>query len=191
MWRPTVATATQVSRWFQRWLLRTEFTDSFMFDFDWLGHNGIHSTARNLHTSTRTHVRKWTWMYNPTGPLVGLYNVFSRSKHCTVDVLGGVGEGGGVFCNSSRFDHPLETWRSFTECDKPTRPQSQTADARLLRRDPAAGKHGYFLEKKVVLSCCLKQWGVAQLAHWNIKTAAATTATRNNVKMHGLINKAS
>lgn len=161
-----------------------------MFDFDWLGHNVIHGTARNLHTRTRTRAHMRTWMYDPTGPLVGVYNVFSRSKHCTVDVLGGFSAiPAGLIIHSRLWEALVSATSLHILC------LALTAEARLLRRDQGAEKHGYFW-KKVMLSCCqtsrevLKRWGIARdlLVYWNIRAAAATTK-KNNVKMHGLIIK--
>lgn len=150
MWSPSVETATQVSRWFDidcsaqtsTILLCLILTD---LDIMWF----IAWRAICTHALGHPRARTRTWMYDPTGPLVGVYNVFSRSKHCTVDVLGG------GFCNSSRFDHPLETLRSFSERDKPTHPLSRPDGwGPPATEGPGCWKTWLLLEKKVMLSCC-------------------------------------
>lgn len=144
VWSPSVETATQVSRWFDidcSAQTSTILLCLILIDLDimWF----IAWRAICTHALGHPRARTWTWMYDPTGPLVGVYNVFSRSKHCTVDVLGGFSAiPAGLIIHSRLWEALVSATSPHILC------LALTAEARLLRRDQGAEKHGYFWRKK-------------------------------------------
>lgn len=171
MWSPSVATATQVSRWFPLSSLRTDFNHSFMFDFDRLGLNVIHSTARNLHTCTRTHVCKGGLGCSiPLDHLLGFIMRFNVQSVVQSTPCGGFLQFQPVWSPTrdaqklywARQAHTssVSPWQLMPACYGGTR---------LLEN--MVGLFIYLFLEKVMLSCCRtsrevwKQWGIAPLAH--------------------------
>lgn len=190
VWSPSVKTGTQVSRWFDidcstpssTILLCLILTDlDIMWFIAW----------RAICTHALGHARTCGLECTiPLDHLLGFIMCFHVQSIVQSTSWGGFSAiPAGLIIHSRLWEALVSATSLHILC------LALTAEARLLRRDQGAEKHGYFW-KKVMLSCCqtsrevLKRWGIARdlLVYWNIRAAAATTK-KNNVKMHGLIIK--